>query len=55
VIIPHDEAFVRGRGSIAWARYELSKPSAAPVYRAGVEFLEIDPAVVEAFRGRHSA
>jgi hypothetical protein len=54
VIIPHDEAFVRGRGSIAWARFELPKPSAPPVYRAGVEFLEMDAAVVEAFRGRHS-
>lgn len=55
VLIPQDEAFVRGRGSIAWARFELPKPSAPPVYRAGVEFLEIDAAVVEAFRGRHSA
>lgn len=55
VIIPHDEAFVRGRGSIAWARFELPKPSAPPVYRAGVDFLEIDAAIVEAFRGRHSA
>jgi hypothetical protein len=55
VIIPHDEAFVRGRGSVAWARFEMPKPSAPPVYRAGVEFLEIDAAVVEAFRGRPSA
>jgi hypothetical protein len=55
VIIPHDEAFVRGRGSIAWARFELPRPSSSPVYRAGVEFLEIDAAVVEAFKGRHSA
>lgn len=55
VIIPHDEAFVRGRGSIVWARFEMSKPSTPPVYRAGLEFLEIDTAVVEAFRGRHSS
>jgi CheY-like chemotaxis protein len=55
VTIPHDDTAVRGRGTIAWAKFELPKPSAAPVYRAGVEFIEIDPAFVEAFSTRNRA
>lgn len=55
VTIPQDEAFVRGRGTVAWAKFELPKPSAPPVYRAGVEFLEIDRDFIEEFSARHRA
>jgi hypothetical protein len=53
VSIPQEETFVRGRGTIAWAKFELPRPSAPPVYRAGVEFLEIDPDFIEEFTSRH--
>ena len=50
VTIPQDDAQVRCRGAIAWAKFELPKPTAPPVYRAGVEFLDADPStIVEAF------
>lgn len=49
VTIPRGDAVVRCRGAIAWAKFELPKPSAAPVYRAGVEFLDADAKVVEEF------
>lgn len=53
VTIPHEETQVRCRGTIAWAKFELPRPSAPPVYRAGVEFLEIDPDFIEEFTSRH--
>jgi len=53
VTIPQDETFVRGRGTVAWAKFELPRPSAPPVYRAGVEFLEIDSDFIDAFSARY--
>lgn len=53
VTIPQDDALVRCRGAIAWAKFELPKPTAPPIYRAGVEFLDADPEVVEAFASRY--
>ena len=49
VTIPQEETFVRCRGAVAWAKFELPKPSAPPVYRAGVEFLDADRDLVEEF------
>ena len=49
VSIPTDEAVVRFRGTIAWAKFELPKASAPPRYRAGVEFLDADAAAVDEF------
>ena len=49
VTIPRGNAVVRCRGAIAWAKFELPRPSAAPVYRAGVEFLDADAKFVEEF------
>jgi hypothetical protein len=49
VTIPQDETLVRCRGAVAWAKFELPKPSASPVYRAGVEFLDADRDLVEDF------
>lgn len=53
VTIPNDDTLVRCRGTVAWAKFELPKASAAPVYRAGVEFLDADAAAVDHFTARH--
>ncbi|MEX2660424.1 MAG: PilZ domain-containing protein [Vicinamibacterales bacterium] len=53
VTIQSDDALVRCRGTIAWAKFELPKASAAPVYRAGVEFLDADATAVDHFTARH--
>ena len=49
VTIPQDELLVRCRGAIAWAKFELPKPAAPPIYRAGVEFLDGDKDFIEQF------
>lgn len=53
VTLPKGSTSVRYRGAIAWAKFELPKPSAPPVYRAGVEFLDADAAVVTEFAKLH--
>nr|MBA2302196.1 PilZ domain-containing protein [Acidobacteriota bacterium] len=55
VTIPQDETLVRCRGTIAWAKFELPKASGAPVYRAGVEFVDADRDFVEQFSSRNRA
>ena len=55
VSIPQDDALMRCRGTIAWAKFELPKASGPPVYRAGVEFLDADAAVVNQFSTRHGS
>ena len=42
ISIPNDEFVMRFRGAIAWAKFELPKPTDAPRYRAGVEFVDAD-------------
>src|SRR5687768_2876542 len=42
VSIPNDDFVMRFRGAVAWAKFELPKPTAAPRYRAGVEFTDAD-------------
>jgi hypothetical protein len=49
VSIPHDDFVMRFRGAIAWAKFELPQASAAPRYRAGIEFTDADSAAVDAF------
>ena len=51
--IPQDEAVVRCRGAIAWAKFELPNPNSPPIYRAGVEFIDADHGFVEQFATRH--
>jgi hypothetical protein len=53
VTIPNDDTLARCRGTIAWARFEMPKASAPPVYRAGVEFLDADAAAVDLFTARN--
>ncbi len=47
--IPNEEFVMRFRGSIAWAKFELPKPTDAPRYRAGVEFSDADAEALEEF------
>jgi len=51
VTVTRDDGAVRFRGTIAWARFELPRRAgdAGPHYRAGVEFLDADPDVLETF------
>lgn len=53
VSIPNDEFVMRFRGAIAWAKFELPKPSDPPRYRAGVEFTDADAAAIEEFCNRN--
>jgi hypothetical protein len=53
VSIPQEDALVRCRGTVAWAKFELPKPSSPPVYRAGVEFLDADASAVDDFCQRN--
>jgi CheY-like chemotaxis protein len=53
VSIPQEDALMRCRGTVAWAKFELPKPSAPPVYRAGVEFIDADASAVDDFCQRN--
>jgi hypothetical protein len=55
VSIPVSETNARCRGTIAWAKFELPNPTAPPVYRAGVEFIDADGETVDRFADRHKA
>lgn len=55
VSIPYDDFVMRFRGSVAWAKFELPKPSAAPRYRAGVEFVDADAAAMDDFCSKNKA
>jgi hypothetical protein len=52
VSIVDDETVLRFRGTIAWAKFELPKPTAPPVYRAGVEFIDQDAESIERYSAR---
>ncbi len=43
---------VRGTATVAWTKFEIP-PSSAPVYRAGIDFVDADAASVDAFCARH--
>ena len=53
ISVPTDEFVMRFRGAIAWAKFELPKPTEPPRYRAGVEFLDADGAAMEDYCNRH--
>jgi hypothetical protein len=40
--------------TVAWTKFEIP-PSSAPVYRSGIDFVDADPASVDAFCARHKA
>jgi CheY-like chemotaxis protein len=47
ISVPHDDFVMRFRGTIAWAKFELTSPTAPPRYRAGVEFIDADATSVD--------
>lgn len=47
--LPDGARPVRFSAVIAWAAFELPKQPPSPLYRAGIEFLDADPAAVLAF------
>ncbi len=55
VSIPNDDFVMRFRGAVAWAKFELPKPTAPPRYRAGVEFTDADATAVEDFCKKNKA
>lgn len=55
VSIPLSETTARCRATIAWAKFELPNPTAPPVYRAGVEFIDADGETVDRFADKHKA
>ncbi len=55
VSIPNDDFVMRFRGAVAWAKFELPKPTEPPRYRAGVEFTDADSAAIDDYCARHKA
>lgn len=53
ISVTGDEFVMRFRGAVAWAKFELPKPTEPPRYRAGVEFLDADGAAMEDYCNRH--
>jgi hypothetical protein len=53
VTIPQDKSQLRYRGTIAWAKFELPKPTEPPIYRAGVEFLDADATALDKFAAKN--
>jgi hypothetical protein len=49
-----EHGMVRFNAAIAWAKFEIPA-KIGPQYRAGVEFVDADPAAVDAFCARHLA
>ena len=55
VSVPTDDFVMRFRGTVAWAKFELPKPSEPPRYRAGVEFNDADSAAMDSYCAKHKA
>ena len=55
VSVPTDNFVMRFRGTVAWAKFELPKPTEPPRYRAGVEFNDADPSAMDDYCGKHKA
>jgi hypothetical protein len=51
--LPEGTGAIRFNASVAWAKFEIGK--AGPRYRAGVAFVNADPAAVDAYCARHKA
>ena len=49
ISIPNDDFVMRFRGAIAWAKFELPRPTDAPRYRAGLEFSDADADALEEY------
>jgi hypothetical protein len=49
ISVPSDDFVMRFRGAVAWAKFELPKPTEPPRYRAGVEFSDADAAAMDEY------
>jgi hypothetical protein len=49
ISVPTDDFVMRFRGAVAWAKFELPKPTEPPRYRAGVEFADADQAAMDEY------
>ncbi len=52
VALSDDQGVLRLNASVAWASFEIP-PNGGPRYRAGIEFLDADGEVLDAFAARH--
>jgi hypothetical protein len=53
ISVPTDDFVMRFRGAVAWAKFELPRPTEPPRYRAGVEFSDADPTAMDDYCDRH--
>jgi hypothetical protein len=53
ISVPTDDFVMRFRGAVAWAKFELPKPTEPPRYRAGVEFADADAAAMDDYCLKH--
>lgn len=53
ISVPTDDFVMRFRGAVAWAKFELPKPTEPPRYRAGVEFNDADSAAMDEYCTKH--
>ena len=51
---PDEQGDIRFGAAVAWASFEYS-PKSGPRYRAGIEFINANPAAVDAYSSRHKA
>jgi hypothetical protein len=53
ISVPTDDFVMRFRGAVAWAKFELPRPTEPPRYRAGVEFSDADPSAMDDYCDKH--
>jgi hypothetical protein len=53
ISVPTDDFVMRFRGAVAWAKFELPKPTEPPRYRAGVEFADADATAMDDYCAKH--
>ena len=53
VIVPTGGLAMRFSGTVIWARFELPVPASPPVYRAGIEFVDADAAILSEYLKRN--
>ncbi len=53
ISVPTDDFVMRFRGAVAWAKFELPRPTEPPRYRAGVEFNDADAAAMDDYCSKH--
>jgi CheY-like chemotaxis protein len=53
ISVPADDFVMRFRGAVAWAKFELPRPTEPPRYRAGVEFSDADQSAMDDFCAKH--